>query len=664
MRYSLLMFFILIVGFLPVRAEEQPAPYLYYYSDTLQGFVVERADGSDSRVLGREWIGETIHPIGWSPSGKWLAWTDYRLGTQDRLWHIISVDGKQHFEWPMGNTAIHFVWSPVDDLLFGNQQLNPTVSEDDQTHFMLIDVTNKETITQFARTPDYANSLTEAVWSPDGQFIAFYYQTRDPVSREGAWHFVLVSREGEVTEQTFNPTSFHPDIGLPLVHWTPQGWIAHLTPARDRLVIMHPSSGDQFEAEVSIEHARVASTTLIWSPAGDYALLYAANPHVPDVGVTYDLWRLSIPDRQLTLIAEKVFPDNLTYYLDPFQVALYNFTDADLKASWSPDGTQVVFRTSEDAFAVLNAETGQVHPLLLEVPADAFGRYNINIRWSPDSQTLQFQNEFLDSPILTIDTRTGRISEIDTFTIMRTAYSPSGRFLATAGRDGDILDLQTGRTYTLPIHSASVYNKVGHIWSPREDWLITVDHLCISGGCPAILRYAVTNPTGTYWRELENAEVSWLPMQVNVSNLPPGVSESVLLAPETVDRSVEFAYGSEDNTLQVGCDPADEYAFLIYERATGNLLYRLRDTVPCAGAGGGVNIGLSPNGKLLAVAARYSSNVSKLWDVTTGQLLARLNCTCFEMQFSEDGSQLFARASSAMLVWDVAKVLQHAGITQ
>lgn len=37
----------------PVGAQDDPlAPYLYYYSPLIGGFVIERADGSDSRAVG------------------------------------------------------------------------------------------------------------------------------------------------------------------------------------------------------------------------------------------------------------------------------------------------------------------------------------------------------------------------------------------------------------------------------------------------------------------------------------------------------------------------------------------------------------------------------------------------------------------------------------
>jgi WD40 repeat protein len=75
-----------------------------------------------------------------------------------------------------------------------------------------------------------------------------------------------------------------------------------------------------------------------------------------------------------------------------------------------------------------------------------------------------------------------------------------------------------------------------------------------------------------------------------------------------------------------------------------------------------LHIGVSPDGRLLALGSRYADSFATLWDAKTGKLLARFNCTCFEMRFSADGTQLFTRASSAMLTWDVAKLLERAAV--
>lgn len=53
-------------------AESEKAPYLYYYSDFLKAFVIERADGTDSRTLAANVMPDehtSMAGPGWSPTG-------------------------------------------------------------------------------------------------------------------------------------------------------------------------------------------------------------------------------------------------------------------------------------------------------------------------------------------------------------------------------------------------------------------------------------------------------------------------------------------------------------------------------------------------------------------------------------------------------------------
>jgi WD40 repeat protein len=662
------MFFMLFFGGgFPTAGQDAQPPYLYYYSSVLNVFVVERADGSDSRMLGMNLIHDQVSVAGWSPSGNWFAWTDNNRATGGFELHVIGLDGTSQVERAAGDKGYSSAkWSPVDDRLFIVES-GERSSEDENpnTRFILLDVPTAEVLAEFAIQINEGNSLTGTAWSPDGQFVGFYYHNYRGEARKFESTFVLVSRDGEVTQQAFSPTSFHPDIGIGVVHWTPQGWLAHFMPDKEKILVTNPKLREQFE--VDAPQAATSSSTgraFLWSETGEYALMYVSLPRSPDTEATYDLWLLSIPERRFKRVIEHIY-GAYAYYFDPFQLALFNFDDADFNASWSPDGRRAVFPiTADGRFAVLDPATGETHNLPLAVYADDFGRYEINIRWTPDSQSLEFENDTAQKPVQTINVDTNQTDESDTFTVIRSAYSPSGRYLATAGMAGTVIDTTDQTTYVLPIHSASVYNKTQFLWDSSEEWLITEDYLCIAGDCPAILRYAVTNPQGTYWRELEDSKAAWLPLQVNVSKLPPGAPESILLAPERIDRNVEFQYGSEDQSLKAGCDPEDAFVLLIQERDSGKTLYRLHDTQPCSGEGGDVYIGVSPDGRLLALASRYVDSTATLWHLPDGELAARINCTCFDMEFSPDSSELFTRASSAMLIWDVEKILAHAQAIQ
>ena len=92
------------------------APYIYYYSDALNGFIIERADGTDSRIIGQGVMEEPASALegpGWSPSGKWIAWRNYSAFEG----YVISVDGRE-IEFLDQFACVHtMVWHPDKDIL-------------------------------------------------------------------------------------------------------------------------------------------------------------------------------------------------------------------------------------------------------------------------------------------------------------------------------------------------------------------------------------------------------------------------------------------------------------------------------------------------------------------------------------------------------------------
>src|SRR5690606_33237690 len=60
----------------PASSQSEAAPYLYYFSEERHAFVIECADGTDSRLLGQGSI--PINAVGadgaWSASGEYFAW--------------------------------------------------------------------------------------------------------------------------------------------------------------------------------------------------------------------------------------------------------------------------------------------------------------------------------------------------------------------------------------------------------------------------------------------------------------------------------------------------------------------------------------------------------------------------------------------------------------
>ena len=69
MKFTLLTPLVFLFLCLVPAQAQQDMPYIYYFDSVAGGMVVERADGSDSRVF------EGVYaPVMWSPSGEWFVY--------------------------------------------------------------------------------------------------------------------------------------------------------------------------------------------------------------------------------------------------------------------------------------------------------------------------------------------------------------------------------------------------------------------------------------------------------------------------------------------------------------------------------------------------------------------------------------------------------------
>jgi hypothetical protein len=119
--YRLLLLFILstILLFVPVHAQDNLPPYIYYYSNALNAFVIERANGTDSRLLGQNVMppqrADLILGPGWSPDGNWLAWSAMTLSAfSGSRWgaYVVHVNGTERLELLDAFSGANVQWSP------------------------------------------------------------------------------------------------------------------------------------------------------------------------------------------------------------------------------------------------------------------------------------------------------------------------------------------------------------------------------------------------------------------------------------------------------------------------------------------------------------------------------------------------------------------------
>jgi hypothetical protein len=107
-----------------IASNNDPAPYIYYYSGALNGIVIERADGTDSRIIGQGLVDEDVEWIngpGWSADGRWFAWrnwSSYYGAVYPGKGYAISADGKAKLDMLANLPSVtSILWHPTENTL-------------------------------------------------------------------------------------------------------------------------------------------------------------------------------------------------------------------------------------------------------------------------------------------------------------------------------------------------------------------------------------------------------------------------------------------------------------------------------------------------------------------------------------------------------------------
>jgi hypothetical protein len=339
----------LLIGLLPIllivllhtpftHAEQalSDAPYLYYYSNEVRAIIVERADGTDSRILGDGLAStgyyDNLIDAGWSPSGQWLAWTANGRGCEQKglvcpvgSANVIRSDGSQRlttFDSWVGGVTFH--WAENADLLFAAQlvlEKFPDTTQEPQDgmiqlRFALVDVPTGHTLFEvfesipteehFTGSPVFVSRIGE-------QFITEY---RLPVrgasrkvqrvfrvfSTDGTWYEVKRDGVPDHELRDYQPSS----MGAWIVY--SNGEYTYAENLLSRELMRFPQALNEFE--------------LSWSPNGQRALLWE-KPRSQFA----TLWLLDLTTRRLSRMHHAVEP--------------YEHLLAELQ--WSPDSSYFVY---------------------------------------------------------------------------------------------------------------------------------------------------------------------------------------------------------------------------------------------------------------------------------------------------------------------------------
>jgi hypothetical protein len=585
------------------------APYLYYYADTLSAFVIERADGTDSRVLGAGLIPPapahyTVDGAGWSPSGKWFAWTMYHdarpegaaIDPTGAAGYIMSADGNKLIPL-LKNVVIYMTWSPTADLLFV-AYVNEAA---DISDLVLIDANRGIKLISL-----FGYSDIRWDWSPDGKFIALsYFRGNTPV-------FVIVTDKGTVSA---------PRQGESL-SWSPEGWLSFFESGKNIWHFEKPTTGEHFDLDVPPH-----SQDFYWNPLGQYALISVLDSDSETVPV--DLYLLSLSTHHMTLIAQKV---QATLGWSPGGHWLaYQLWGEDYIALFNP-GTQVTQQTA--------IEPGQTTPYWVWLPAS--DRLYVEDGTDSEKHAWEFNPE--TSTSISVYPVEGDPSYLD--------FSPSGRYVYEFYSRA-VLNLSNGDRISTATHSSNVAQTNTAIWDKTENWLIRGDNQTVSGGGWGFDRFGVTNSTGTFWRELGGCYpgpvcAGWVPDTVKLSS---GAPVSVLLAPENREDHVQsiLGFNSPDS---LDCNLKTPHELLL---TVGKLHYTLHTPTLCTPFDStSPNTAISTDGKLLATSDDYVGIT--LWDLKRGLPLGTVNSFGYEMTFSADDTHLTARSRAAVLTWDISKI--------
>jgi hypothetical protein len=553
----------------PTRALQgtSDAPFLYYYSDYLRAFIIERADGTDSRVLGDGLMQLTdghdllIDGPGWSPSGNWFAWTaaelfDWGAHKGDVRPFVIRSDGLQQLHYLDAWKNATLRWSPSADLLLVAEQihwrdeLSSTPSSSLRTRFALLDASTDHAILETVdeQTFPYAvtSSRIQMRWIDPHHVIAFSYVVKEDyvMSGEGQpeYTFWIFSVDGSWWEHRYTtlPPAY---FGR---HTMVNGWVIR---SDDRYTyVENLLTGGWMRFPLSIHVADLA-----WSPDGRRALIRSMSGNSAE-----DIWLLDVDAAQLSRVNRSARSDHNT----PIHTWIGN--------------DHILYSVRIDATnnILFHLDTDQMRIRRLALPQNTSPW--IVRQWNRDNVFIGIHS--FDTPqareplyryMLSTGTLTALGNPLTPFYEYPFSVSPDGQYVALMENGVRITDLRSGDDVLVRPAADSWFSFNGGetSWHTSGDWLITFDDAVVVGG--GEMRHIGIVNVGegslrdlTFLWELSPPAVGWLPSQVDPDTLPPALNEPSYLTPTRTLRGSEWAIQlswSPDSTHVADTSVIDPY---------------------------------------------------------------------------------------------------------
>lgn len=498
------------------QSANEEAPFLYYFSDELNAFVIERADGTDTTVLTKYAIPQQDHVIsgpGWSASGIWFAWysaVPTSGGTTNGDAMMVNHSGRQSFRVREQCAANLMKWLGTEDLiLIGCYQ---TIESHTDYVYLVFDPNKREEILlldsgSLGLSGDISD-ITSAYWTPGGNNLVIYHANSIDFD-ETDYTMKVFSLDGSlVTEREFYTK--HLTISQP--YWSNADNVIYVAADSGRIVVENFQHKKIIEFETSLDQIGWVD----WSQNGDYAFVYGGELS-PFVDYSIDpnpVWLLSVPDESLMLISETSRPLNLSRQAPRFYVT----------TTWSPSDDRGFFVDASSTVYMVMPNRSEV--VILHERYDANREiYPQVMRWHHGGENLtvieyslsQYQGTLYDYDV----SSNQLLNTVEMgITFDNFVYSPSEKYLAYSSADCDgicLLNSTTSAIVEMPFTYSpeNIGTSMELLRHPQADWLIA------AGNPDGAWRWLnVINPTTGEQRNLGECALTfscfgWLPDREN-----------------------------------------------------------------------------------------------------------------------------------------------------
>lgn len=484
-RVRLLLLFVgvmLLAGVPAVRSDDSALPYIYYYANTVNAIVVERANGADSRLIAPGAMPPdhmVIDDLDWSPSGEWLAWrsataTENFPGAYSG-W-IARSDGSQRLTLldDMGGDVLNIQWSPTSDLLFIAHAIERL-----QLQLMIIDPAANKIIAQTLY--ESKNWILEdydqaSGWLANGEEVYFGAEVYPSyllanLTVNNLAHTALFRGQYNFNGEIYESQVINLQEGRLFYFDDSDAFIEDLLTGK--------------RVQIAANSNRQTYNKVYWNPGMTYALI-----------VSRDCSTRPCSSEQLYLLDWEA---NTVHRLDPRMSAL----DDDYgEPMWSADGRYLLMAdTVAHKLAVMDMFTRE---LSLIIPPQG----SLYYEWS-DANILYLLTD-IDTITYRYDIATKRMRSLPMLP-QNTYYSlspaPDGIQVGLynyRSHTGMIVNLDTRQRLTWPPHSLGTNGTISaeYLWHPDSQWFFSSEHISFAGGGGGPEALMILDMEGTIRREL------------------------------------------------------------------------------------------------------------------------------------------------------------------